>query len=79
MRFIPDWWHREPVRFWGTLVVFVNSVITLAVVLEVFTLDATQLAVIYLVVLNAAVLLGGEAVRNRVSPTGTDPADEPVE
>ena len=75
MRFIPDWWHREPVRFWGALVVFVNSVITLAVVLEVFTLDATQLAVIYLVVLNGAVLLGGEAVRDRVSPTGTDPVE----
>jgi hypothetical protein len=75
MRFIPDWWHREPVRFWGALVVFVNSLITLAVVLEVFTLDATQLAVVYLVVLNGAVLLGGEAVRNRVSPTGTDPVE----
>ena len=76
MSFLPDWWHREPVRFWGALVVFVNSLITLAVVLELVALDATQLAVVYLVVLNGAVLLGGEAVRNRVSPTGTEPADE---
>ena len=25
MNVVPDWWRREPVRFWGALVVFVNS------------------------------------------------------
>ena len=79
MTFLPDWWRREPVRFWGALVVFVNSVIALLVLLEVVTLTAPQLAGLFLVVLNAAVLVGGEAVRNRVSPSGTEPADEPVE
>ncbi len=76
MSFLPDWWRREPVRFWGALVVFVNSVIALAVLLEVVTLTAPQLAGLFLVVLNGAVLLGGEAVRNRVSPDGKDPTKE---
>jgi predicted tellurium resistance membrane protein TerC len=76
MTFLPDWWHREPVRFWGALVVFVNSVIALLVLLEVVSLTAPQLAGLFLVVLNAAVLLGGEAVRGRVSPNGAEPADE---
>jgi hypothetical protein len=44
-------------------------------VLHVIDLDATQLAVIYLVVLNGAVLIGGEAVRSRVSPSGSEPAE----
>ena len=79
MTFLPDWWHREPVRFWGALVVFVNSIIALLVLLEVVTLTAPQLAGLFLVVLNAAVLVAGEAVRNRVSPSGAEPADEPVE
>ena len=78
MTFLPDWWRREPARA-GALVVFVNSVIALLVLLEVVSLTAPQLAGLFLVVLNAAVLVGGEAVRNRVSPSGTDPADEPVE
>ena len=75
MTFLPDWWQREPVRFWGALVVFVNSVIALLVLLEVVSLTAPQLAGLFLVVLNAAVLVGGEAVRNRVSPSGTDPVE----
>ena len=74
-RFLPDWWLTEPVAFGAALVVFVNSVIALAVALEVIALDATQLALVYLVVLNGVVLFFGNEVRKRVSPTGRDPAE----
>jgi membrane protein implicated in regulation of membrane protease activity len=72
MTFLPSWWRREPARAGAALVVFVNSVIALVVALEIVSLDATQLALVYLVVLNGVVLLVGNEVRRRVSPTGTD-------
>lgn len=75
LTFIPDWWVREPVRFGASLIVFVNSVIALAVGLGWLTIDATQLALIYLVVLNGMVVIFGEGIRSRVSPNGTDPVD----
>jgi hypothetical protein len=73
-RFLPDWWLTEPVAFGAALVVFVNSVIALAVAIEIIALDATQLALVYLVVLNGVLFFGNE-VRKRVSPTGRDPED----
>lgn len=72
---LPDWWLDEPVRFGSALVVFVNSVIALAVALEWVVLDSTQLALLYLVVLNGVVLLFGEQVRKRVTADGRDPVD----
>ena len=75
-RLLPDWWLTEPVRFGAAFVVFVNSVIALAVALGWLVLDATQLALVYLVVLNGTVLLFGEEVRKRVSPTGQEPVDD---
>ena len=71
------WWADEPARFWSALVIFVNSVIALAVALGWVTIDTTALALVYLVVLNGAVLVAGEAVRGRVSPTGQEPVDDP--
>ncbi len=76
MIFLPDWWRREPARAGAAFVVFVNSVVALAVGLDWFTLDATQLALVYLVVLNGVVLVVGNEVRKRVSPNGQEPADE---
>ena len=75
MSFLPSWWRREPARAGAALVVFVNSVIALVVALEIVSLDATQLALVYLVVLDGVVLLVGNEVRRRVSPTGTDPVE----
>ena len=75
-KILPDWWLAEPVRFGSALVIFVNSVIALAVALELIALDSTQLALLYLVVLNGVVLIFGEAVRARVSPNGRDPVDD---
>ena len=75
MSFLPSWWRREPARAGAALVVFVNSVIALVVALEMVSLDATQLALVYLVVLNGVVLLVGNEVRRRVSPTGTEPVE----
>jgi membrane protein implicated in regulation of membrane protease activity len=74
-RFLPDWWFREPAAAGAALVVFVNSVIALAVALGWLNLDTTALALVYLVVLNGVVLFVGNEVRNRVTPTGRDPVD----
>ena len=73
---LPGWWRREPVRFGAAAVIFVNSVIALAVSFEWLPIAADQLALLYLVVLNGAVLVFGEAVRGLVSPSGTEPSDE---
>ena len=72
------WWADEPARFWAALVVFINAVLALLVSLGVLPLDGTQVALLYLVVLGAAALIGGESVRARVSPTATDPVDPPA-
>ena len=69
------WWAEEPARFWAALVVFVNAVLAFLVSLEVLELDGTQVALLYLVVLGGASLIGGESVRRRVTPTGRDPVD----
>lgn len=70
------WWDDEPARFWAALTIFVNAVIAFVVAMEWVTLTSTQLALLYLVVLGAASLVGGESVRRRVSPTGTEPVEE---
>jgi len=72
---IPAWWRREPVRFGAALVIFTNSVIALAVSFGWLAIDADQLSLPYLVVLNGVVLVFGEAVRSRVEPTGSGPRD----
>ena len=69
------WWADEPARFWAALVVFINAVLAFVVAMGWLELDGTQVALLYLVVLGGAALVGGEAVRNRVSPTGDTPAD----
>lgn len=74
-RFLPAWWRSEPAAAGAAFVVFVNSVIALLVAIEAIALDATDLALVYLVVLNGVVLLVGNEVRKRVSPTGRDPID----
>ena len=74
--FLPDWWRREPVRFGAAVVIFVNSIIALAVSFAWLAIEADQLALLYLVVLNGAVLIFGEAVRGLVSPSGTEPPGE---
>ena len=74
-RILPDWWLAEPARAGAAFVVFVNSVIALIVALGWLALDATQLALVYLVVLNGVVLVVGNEVRKRVSPTGTEPVE----
>jgi len=72
---LPEWWFEEPARAGSALVVFVNSVIALVVALDLLVLDSTQLALVYLVVLNGVVLLVGNEVRKLVSPTGREPVD----
>lgn len=69
------WWADEPARFWAALVVFINAAIFFVVVMGWLPLDANQLGALYLVVLGAASLVGGESVRSRVSPTGQDPVE----
>lgn len=70
------WWADEPARFWAAAVIFVNAVIALIVSLEVVALDGPQVALVYLVVLSGAVLIGGEGVRARVTPSGREPIDD---
>lgn len=72
-----QWWANEPARFWAALVVFINAVIFFVVVMGWLALDANQLGALYLVVLSAAALVGGEEVRRRVTPTGKEPVDPP--
>lgn len=69
------WWAEEPARFWAAFVVFINAVIFFVVAMEWVPLNEIQLGALYLVVLGGASLIGGEQVRRRVSPTGTDPVD----
>jgi len=78
-RFLPDWWFREPAQAGAAFVIFVNSVIALLVALKVLPLDGVQVALVYLVVLNAVVFIVGRQVRAYVSPTGREPIDEPPE
>lgn len=73
--FITRWWEHEPARFYAALVVFINSVIALTVSLDWLPLQADQVSLLYLVVLNGFVVVGGEAVRGRVSPSGRDAVD----
>jgi len=70
------WWNDEPARFWAAATIFINAVIALLVSLDVLPLDGTQVALLYLVVLGAASLVGGEDVRRKVSPTGTEPTED---
>lgn len=70
------WWDDEPARFWAALVILVNAVIAFVVAMEWVTLSGTQVALLYLVVLGAAALVGGESVRRKVSPTGTEPVED---
>jgi len=74
-RYLPDWWFDEPAQAGAALVILVNSVIALAVALGWLRLDATQLALLYLVVLNGIVFFVGRQVRGLVSPNGRDPVD----
>lgn len=76
MGLVRRWWADEPARFWAALVVFINALIAFVVAMEWVVLTSTQLALLYLVVLGAAALVGGEDVRRRVSPTGTEPVDD---
>lgn len=70
------WWNDEPARFWAALVILINAVIAFVVAMEWVSLSGTQVALLYLVVLGAATLIGGESVRSRVSPTGTEPVED---
>lgn len=74
-RFLPDWWFREPAQAGAAFIIFVNSVIALLVALKVLQFDGVQVALLYLVVLNAVVFVVGRQVRAYVSPTGRDPVD----
>jgi hypothetical protein len=76
MNLFRTWWADEPARFWAAAVIFINAVLALLVSLDVLPLDGTQVALLYLVVLGGAALVGGEDVRRRVTPTGTAPADD---
>ena len=76
MNLFRQWWADEPARFWAAAVIFVNAVLALLVSLEVLPLDGTQVALLYLVVLGGATLIGGESVRSRVTPTGQDPVED---
>jgi hypothetical protein len=76
MNLFRTWWADEPARFWAAAVIFINAVLALLVSLDVLPLDGTQVALLYLVVLGGAALVGGEDVRRRVTPTGTEPADD---
>lgn len=70
------WWHDEPARFWAAATLFINAVIAFVVSMDWLTLDGTQVALLYLVVLGGAALIGGEDVRRRVTPTGTEPVED---
>ena len=72
---LPDWWFDEPAQAGAALVILVNSILALAVALGWWQLDAIQLALVYLVVLNAVVFIVGRQVRGLISPTGRDPID----
>lgn len=76
MNLFRQWWQDEPVRFWAAATIFVNAVIAFVVSMGWLPLDGTQVALLYLVVLGAAALVGGEDVRRRVSPTGDEPVEE---
>ena len=69
------WWTDEPARFWAAFTIFINAVIAFVVSMDWLALDGTQVALLYLVVLGGATLLGGEEVRRRVSPVGTEPVE----
>ena len=70
------WWDEEPARFWAAATLFVNAVIAFVVSIDLITLDSTQLALLYLVVLGGFALVGGEGVRRRVTPAGTEPVED---
>ena len=70
------WWNDEPARFWAALVIFVNAVIAFVVAMEWVSLTGTQVALLYLVVLGGATLIGGEQVRRKVTPTGDAPVED---
>jgi hypothetical protein len=70
------WWADEPARFWAALTIFINAVLAFIVSRGWLDLTTTDLALLYLVVLSGAALVGGEDVRRRVTPTGTEPAED---
>ena len=76
MNLFRTWWNDEPARFWAALTIFVNAVIAFVVAMGWVELTGTQVALLYLVVLGAATLVGGESVRRKVSPTGTEPVED---
>ena len=67
MSFLPDWWRREPVRFGAAVVIFVNSVIALVVSFGWLPIEADQLALLYLVVLNGENLPKAERASRRLA------------
>jgi len=76
MNLFRQWWADEPARFWAAFTIFVNAVIAFVVSMGWLPLDGTQVALLYLVVLGGAALIGGEDVRRRVSPTGSEPVED---
>ena len=70
------WWADEPARFWAAATIFINAVLAFIVSRGWLDLTTTDLALLYLVVLSAAALIGGEDVRRKVSPTGSEPVDD---
>ena len=70
------WWADEPARFWAAATIFINAELAFIVSRGWLDLTTTDLALLYLVVLSAAALIGGEDVRRKVSPTGSEPVDD---
>jgi len=73
MNLFQRWWQDEPARFWAALTIFVNAVLAFVVSRGWIDLTTTDLALLYLVVLSGMTLVGGEDVRRKVSPVGTEP------
>jgi uncharacterized membrane protein len=75
MNLIRQWWQDEPARFWAALVIFVNAVIAFVVSMGWLEMTGEQVALLYLVVLGGATLIGGESVRAKVTPNGKEPSE----
>lgn len=76
MNLFRQWWADEPARFWAAATLFVNAVLAFLVSIDLLPLDGTQIALLYLVVLGGFALVGGEDVRRKVTPVGTEPVDD---
>jgi len=61
---------KEPVGIGALVVAFINAVVQLGVLLNVYSLSSDQLAGINIVVITGTVLVTALVTRSKVTPTG---------